>query len=65
MGPPLFTAMSYRAPAASAGLVAPMRVELVTAALAPTPPMVTDAPGANWLPTRWIDVPPEAGPEVP
>ena len=42
-----------------------MRVELVTTAPTPTPPIVTVAPGANWLPTRLIGVPPPAGPEVP
>ena len=42
-----------------------MRVELVTIAPTPTPPIVAVAPGANWLPTTLIAVPPPAGPEVP
>ena len=47
------------------GVVAPIRVELVTDAVALTPPIVTVAPGSNWLPTRLTAVPPDAGPEVP
>src|SRR5437899_12568553 len=42
-----------------------MRVELVTIPPTPTPPIVTVAPGTNWLPTRLTAVPPPAGPEVP
>ena len=42
-----------------------MRVELVTVAPTGMPPIVTVAPGSNWLPTRLIAVPPDAGPDVP
>jgi hypothetical protein len=47
------------------GEVVPILVEFVTAALTGMPPIVTVAPGSNWLPTRLIAVPPPAGPEVP
>ena len=58
------TATSDTEPGGSDGDEIWSRVEPKAVAETAAPPMETDAPGWNWLPTRTTAVPPVEGPDV-